>query len=60
MKFIETSAKTAFNVGTSFISMTSDIIKQLQTREIKVIPDGNKIEINNNKVKDLSKKDCCK
>lgn len=60
MKFIETSAKTAFNVGDSFINMSSDIIQQLQSREIRQTPDSDKVELNQTKVRDISKKDCCK
>ena len=37
MKFIETSAKTSFNVGESFINMTSDIIKTYNFKDVKTI-----------------------
>lgn len=33
MKFIETSAKTSFNVGDSFVTMTKEIITIMQERE---------------------------
>lgn len=62
MKFIETSAKTAFNVGDSFINMSSDIIKNLQAKEIKQTPDSsetNRVDLSNTRGKDLSKKNCC-
>ena len=60
MKFLETSAKTAFNVGDSFISMSKDIIKISQAKEINNQENHNKIELNTGKAKNISKKDCCK
>ena len=36
MKFIETSAKTAFNVGEAFVTMTKEIIAQTTEKENKL------------------------
>ncbi len=60
MKFIETSAKTSLNVGDSFISMTSDIIKQIQAKEVNKQTDQGNVNLINSKGKDLKTKDCCK
>ncbi len=59
MKFMETSAKSSFNVGESFVSMTNDILKQQQEREIKP-KEQSKIDISKSKGKDLNKLKCCK
>jgi hypothetical protein len=54
---METSAKSSQNVGEAFISMTNDIIKNIQTKEISQPKE--KIDINP-KAKDISnKKNCC-
>ncbi len=60
MKFIETSAKTSLNVGDSFISMTSDIIKQIQAKEVNKHTDQGNVNLSTSKGKDLKTKDCCK
>lgn len=62
MKFLETSAKTAFNVGESFISMSRDIIQVFQSKDIIKNEEEkeNKINISSGKSKNLTKKDCCK
>lgn len=61
MKFIETSAKNSFNVGDSFIIMTSDIIKQIQSKEVyKQQTEQSNVIVNTSKGKDLKTKDCCK
>ena len=59
MKFIETSAKTSFNVGESFVSMTNDIIKSQLEKQVKPKQEQ-KIDITQSKAKDLSKNGCCK
>ena len=60
MKFLETSAKTAYNVGDSFVKMSIDIMKLNQVKEISN-NEQPKIELGKDKVKKiLSKKDCCK
>lgn len=40
MKFIETSAKTSFNVYDSFISISGNMVQELQSQEIKNSPDS--------------------
>mmetsp|Transcript_33725 Transcript_33725/g.35020 ORF Transcript_33725/g.35020 Transcript_33725/m.35020 type:complete len:207 (+) Transcript_33725:2-622(+) len=60
MKFIETSAKTAFNVGDSFVSMTTDIIKQLQSKEMKQQETSGTVNISSNNSQNITKKSCCK
>lgn len=58
MKFIETSAKTSSNVGESFVSMTTDIIKNIKEKQVDQVKE--KIDINP-KAKDITKggKKCC-
>jgi GTPase SAR1 family protein len=61
MKFIETSAKTNHNVQESFVTMTKEIISQIQDKEKAITKndekkDRNKIEISKKTTgKDLSK-----
>ena len=59
MKFIEASAKSSLNVGESFISMTSDIIKQLNQKEVKPEVKEQKIDMTKG-AKNISKGQCCK
>ena len=70
MKFIETSAKTSFNVSDSFVTMTKEIILQMQDKEkssnkvqsiFTLILGDKKIDLTKGKAKDITgNSGCCK
>lgn len=61
MLFLETSAKTAYNVGDSFIKMTTDILSQLKETP-QEDPNKKHLHLNKNNEDTLihKKNECCK
>jgi GTPase SAR1 family protein len=55
MKFLETSAKDATNVSEAFITMTKEIIKKSNKKEVN----KPKIDITKDNSKNINNRGCC-